>query len=236
MQKERTSSQPTVGIGLFPSQLQLLAYSWSQTACISSSTHLSVCSTFEERGDRSIFDTFLVWHTGAVMFLSGAPGLVDLSGRHKSWCSHHGGGRGGCSHCQILLRAAECKQQMAELVPERHVKSNHSVFSSTCGYSRNLSSRGHQWNNLCFSEGSGFFYEPMIYHSLVYGLWSAVPSSFQPLPWHPIKQKCPQQIPSIKKSRPPCLHGTYILWPFIKPYRLQCATDSTPTELSSYRL
>lgn len=86
--------------------------------------------------------------------------------------------QGQLCHCQILLRAADCKQQMVELVPERHVNSNHSVFSSACRYY--LSRREPLWNQPCFPAGSGVFHGRG-FNRLVYGLLFVS----RVVPWNP---------------------------------------------------
>lgn len=73
--------------------------------------------------------------------------------------------QGQLCHCQILSRAAQCKQQMVELVPERHVKSNHSTFSSAVAV----------WGAVCeitsASQWAQVFFMSSQFYGLVYGLW-----------------------------------------------------------------
>lgn len=71
------------------------------------------------------------------MSLTGAEGISDS----MSACVAVTGDEVQLCLCQLLLTAAECKQQMAELAPEQHVNFKHSALSPAAGYSHYLSSR-----------------------------------------------------------------------------------------------
>lgn len=118
---------------------------------------------------------------------------------------------GQMCHCQILLRAAECKQQMVELVPEQHVISNHPALGSALAAS---------WASMDVyrikpAQPSGLRCS-LSYdcRGFVGRLWilshmlPLTPVLSQPSLWHPIRRLQLSRAALIKEGHTCCLCGS----------------------------